>query len=120
MVSPGPMGGARHRLAQLLVACLVAVLAALLVGPPAPGLADDQPAADTVMGTSQGGEPLVVHHLGTGKTRLFILGGQHGGPEANTVELTQWLKAYFQEHPDDIPPGVGVDVLTPANPDGMA
>src|SRR4051812_47115647 len=30
----------------------------------------------TVIGFSQGGLPLVVHHVGTGTKRLFIMGGQ--------------------------------------------
>ncbi len=110
---------ARRRLARSVAVCLVAAVAGLVVGSAA-GLADGQPPADTTIGTSQSGEPLIVRHLGTGATRLFILGGQHGGPEANTVELTEWLLAYFQEHPEAIPQGEGIDLLSPANPDGIA
>lgn len=74
----------------------------------------------TPIGFSQGGLPLVVHHLGEGARRVFVMGGQHGGPEANTVDLTEWLLAYYQQRPHELPAGVGLDLLPLANPDGMA
>jgi hypothetical protein len=77
----------------------------------------DQP--DTVIGTSQGGQLLTVQHLGDGSTRFFIIGGQHGGPEANTVELVAQLESYFEAHADEVPANVTLDLLTVANPDGL-
>jgi hypothetical protein len=76
--------------------------------------------AYTVIGFTQGGLPLVVHHLGGGSTRLFLMGGQHGGPEFNTVNLVRFLIEHFQEHPWEIPESVGLDLLVMANPDGVA
>jgi Zinc carboxypeptidase len=85
---------------------------------PAPAVARAaQP--DTVIGESQSGEPLIVHHLGDGQTRVLILGGQHGGPEVNTVELVTRLESHFEDSPADLPATVGLDVLPVANPDGL-
>jgi hypothetical protein len=76
--------------------------------------------ADTVIGDSQSGEPLTVHHIGDAATRVLILGGQHGGPEANTVQLVIQLEARFDENPAELPPNIGLDILTVANPDGLS
>jgi hypothetical protein len=72
------------------------------------------------IGTSQAGVPLTVHQLGSGAGRVLILGGQHGGPERNTVELVDAILDYFSTTPEALPAGIGLDVLTEANPDGLA
>ncbi|MBV9355805.1 MAG: DnaJ domain-containing protein [Chloroflexi bacterium] len=100
----------------LVIVCALLVGALALLVVPTLALAD-QP--DTVIGTSQGGQALTVQHLGNGSTRFFIIGGQHGGPEANTVELVTQLEAYFEAHPEEIPANVTLDLLTVANPDGL-
>jgi hypothetical protein len=81
--------------------------------------AQEQPAW-TAIGFSQGGLPLVIHHLGQGATRLFLLGGQHGGPEANTTALAQALLEHVRDHPDELPVGLALDVMPLGNPDGTA
>jgi hypothetical protein len=78
-----------------------------------------EPQAQTI-GSSQGGVPLVLYSLGDGATRVLVLGGQHGGPEANTVELAGAILDYFSNNPSELPPGIGLDVLPVANPDGLA
>src|SRR5712671_8224371 len=82
-----------------------------------PALAE--PRASSI-GTSQGGAPLVVYSLGDGPKRVLILGGQHGGPEANTVELVGGLLDYFAQNTAELPSGIELDVLPVANPDGLA
>jgi hypothetical protein len=72
------------------------------------------------IGSSQGGEPLLMYHLGSGAKHVLILGGQHGGPERNTVELTDALLDYFTANLEDIPAGIELDILPRANPDGLA
>ncbi|MDP8922272.1 MAG: twin-arginine translocation signal domain-containing protein [Chloroflexota bacterium] len=72
----------------------------------------------TPIGSSQGGLPLIVYHLGDGPTRVLILGGQHGGPEANTIELAHLLLAHFVENPSELPAELTLDILPDANPDG--
>jgi hypothetical protein len=72
------------------------------------------------IGTSQNGSPLELYALGSGSRRVLVLGGQHGGPEANTVELAGGLLEYFLLNPDELPEGLELDVLLVANPDGLA
>ena len=74
----------------------------------------------TSIGISQDGSPLVLYTLGEGPKRVLILGGQHGGPEANTVELVGGLLEYFAGNPSEVPSGIELDVLPIANPDGLA
>lgn len=89
-----------------------------------PRLASAEPGAPgpnlpySPIGFSQGGLPLVIHHLGLGSRRLFVLGGQHGWPERNTVELAGFILEYFRANPGELPPDVGLDVMVVANPDG--
>jgi protein MpaA len=77
-------------------------------------------APDETIGYSQGGQPLVIQHLGTGQTHVLVLGGQHGGPERNTVQLVEGLFDYFSSNPEQIPSGIELDLLAMANPDGVA
>jgi hypothetical protein len=74
----------------------------------------------SIIGMSQGGTPLILHTLGQGSRRVLILGGQHGGPEANTVELVGGLLDYFDFNPEQLPEGIELNVLIVANPDGLA
>jgi Zinc carboxypeptidase len=106
------IGGSMRR--WLLV--LGCAMACLLLGAAGAGAAGEP--REMVIGASQGGVPLIVYSLGDGSRRVLVLGGQHGGPEANTVRLAEAVLEYFAE--GDLPPGVGLDVLTVANPDGLA
>src|ERR1700730_1543530 len=74
----------------------------------------------TTMGTSQDGSPLILYALGDGPQRVLVLGGQHGGPEANTVELAGGLLEYFADNPEQLPKTIELDILPVANPDGLA
>lgn len=74
----------------------------------------------TPIGFSQAGSPLVMRHLGDASARVLILGGQHGGPEANTIELVERLTAYFVARRDQLPPTLGLDILAVTNPDGAS
>jgi hypothetical protein len=73
----------------------------------------------TILGLSQLGIPLVVYHLGTGARPVFIMSGQHGGPERNTVALGNQLWDYFAANPGEIPAGMRLDFMTEGNPDGL-
>jgi protein MpaA len=73
----------------------------------------------SVIGTSQTGASLVLYQLGSGPKKVLILGGQHGGPEANTVELVDGLLDYFEANPSEIPSAIELDMLPVANPDGL-
>ena len=73
----------------------------------------------TVIGYSQLGIPLVIYHLGQGDRSILIMGGQHGGPEANTVRLANMLWDYFAANPSEIPNNLRLDFFPEANPDGL-
>jgi hypothetical protein len=60
----------------------------------------------------------VLRHFGDAKNRILILGGQHGGPEANTIELVDQLTAFFVANPGEVPKTIGLDILAITNPDG--
>ena len=72
----------------------------------------------TPIGFSQGGQPLVMRHFGDAKNRILILGGQHGGPEANTIRLVEQLTEHFVSTPGEVPGTIGLDILAVTNPDG--
>src|SRR5262245_37194635 len=76
------------------------------------------PSKRTVIGSSQGGQPITVYQLGGDRRRVLVLSGQHGSPEGNAVTLADAILDYFGHHERDIPKGVGLDVITIANPDG--
>lgn len=73
-----------------------------------------------VIGYSQAGAPLMIHRLGEAPRRVFLLGGQHGGPEANTIRLVEQLQAHFEGNTYELPTGVGLDIMPIGNPDGAA
>ena len=73
----------------------------------------------TVIGRSQGGQPITAVHLGTGRRRVLVLGGQHGSPEGNAVTLADAILDYFTHRDGEIPKNVGLDVIAIANPDGF-
>ena len=73
-----------------------------------------------VIGWSQWGLPLVVHHLGNGPIKLFLLGGQHGGPEANTTDLVHLIRDHLLANPGEVPANVTVYMMPEGNPDGLA
>ncbi len=102
------------RATALLVALAVGLLSTVV-----PAVANEE-FPSTVIGFSQRGEPMVVYHLGDGPVRVLVLGGQHGGPERNTAELAQTLLEYFAQLPEELPPGISLDIMPVANPDGVA
>src|SRR5690348_4451854 len=82
-----------------------------------PPVAADVELPWTPIGFTQGGVPLVLRHYGDAKTRVLILGGQHGAPEANTIDLVNQLTEHFVAHPDEVPKSIGLDILAITNPD---
>ncbi|MFQ3567636.1 MAG: M14 family metallopeptidase [Aggregatilineales bacterium] len=72
------------------------------------------------IGYSVEGRPIVARRFGMGERILLIVGGIHGGWEANTVALVEALSEHFTAHPDAILPGISIVVIPVANPDGLA
>lgn len=73
----------------------------------------------SVVGRSVEGRPIVARSFGDGDHLLMLVGGMHGGYEANTVALVDALIAHFDAHPDDVLPGVRLLLVPAANPDGV-
>jgi len=71
-----------------------------------------------VFGRSRGGQPLKMFQIGTGRRIVLLMGGQHGTPEANSVDLADELLHYFLVHPDQVPRNVTLEILSVTNPDG--
>lgn len=73
-----------------------------------------------VIGYSALGRPLNAYRLGAGPIKRAIIGGLHGGYEANTTRLMSATLDYLREHPDMIPPEITLFIVPLANPDGYA
>lgn len=71
------------------------------------------------IGQSVEGRPLLARSFGSGDRLLLLVGGIHGGWEANTVALIDELIDHFTAHPADVLPGVRLVLVPAANPDGV-
>lgn len=97
---------------------MIAAAGALTLGGGARPVAAEDELPWTPIGFSQGGLPLVMRHVGDAQRRVLILGGQHGAPEANTIDLVNQLTAFFVANPSEVPSTIGLDILAVTNPDG--
>ncbi len=107
-----------YRWLALLALALLAPLVAIAGAAPRPA-----PAAvvrDFVLGTSAQGRPIQVVQVGDGPRKLVVVGDTHGGPEANTYQLTLGLSEYFRANPEQVPPSVRLYFIPTINPDGLA
>lgn len=78
-----------------------------------------QDKTQTIIGQSVKGNDIVAYHFGQGETNILLVGGIHGGYEANTVQLQYQLMDYLKENPQDIPDNINVTVIPTLNPDGL-
>lgn len=77
------------------------------------------PGDTTLIGRSAGGRGILARRFGSGGRLLVIVGGIHGGWEANTVTLVNMLIAHYAQNPQDVPSGVALALIPIANPDGL-
>jgi predicted deacylase len=89
----------------------------MIVTPPTP-----VPRATNALyvGPSTGERDILAYRYGDGDNVIMLVGGVHGGWEANTVTLMEELRAHFAANPDDIAPGFSVMIVPALNPDGLA
>ncbi len=73
-----------------------------------------------VIGSSVEGRSIEVFTFGTGETDLLLVGGIHGGYEANTVLFAEALIAELQQNAAVIPESVTLHIIPNLNPDGYA
>lgn len=72
------------------------------------------------LGQSAEGRELWAWRFGDGPHRIVLVGGIHGGYEANTARLAELIVRHFRLHPPDVLPGIQLVVIPAANPDGLA
>jgi hypothetical protein len=78
------------------------------------------PGQRSVIGRTSEGRDIEMFSVGTGVYKVLIVGGIHGGYEANSVELVKEMLRAFSEHPEWIPDSVTLAFVPDENPDGMA
>lgn len=61
-----------------------------------------------------------AYQFGDGPRTIVLVGGIHGGYEANTVLLAEKLVDHFRANPADVLPGIRLVIIPVANPDGLA
>jgi hypothetical protein len=71
------------------------------------------------LGLSVEGREIWAWQFGDGPYTIVLVGGIHGGFEANTVVLSEELVDNFRRNPADILPGVRLVIIPAANPDGL-
>jgi zinc carboxypeptidase len=71
------------------------------------------------IGQSVEGRDLTVWQFGDGGKTIILVGGIHGGYEANTVWLSNLLIQHFQTNPAAVLPGIRLVIMPLANPDGI-
>lgn len=72
------------------------------------------------IGESVLGQPIEAYRFGSGATGIVLVGGIHGGSEANTVRLAMEFITLFQRSADLIPSAVSLYIIPNMNPDGYA
>lgn len=72
-----------------------------------------------VFGASAGGQGLTARRIGQGDIVLMLVGGIHGGAEANTIVLVEELINHFAINPGAVLPGITLVLIPSLNPDGV-
>jgi len=70
------------------------------------------------LGQSVEGRTIWAWQFGEGERTIVLVGGIHGGYEANTVLLSEMLVEHFRRSPEDVLPGIRLVIVPSANPDG--
>jgi serine/threonine protein kinase len=73
--------------------------------------------AEGSIGASAGGRPITVYRFGEGPLVVTLVGGIHAGFAPAGVNVVERALAHFQDHPEEIPPGVALHFILNANPD---
>lgn len=72
------------------------------------------------LGQSVQGHPIWAWRFGDGPHRIVLVGGIHGGYEANSTLLAKQLIGHLLANPADALPGIQLVIIPAANPDGLA
>lgn len=71
-------------------------------------------------GRSVQGRDLVGRRIGAGNRVILLVGGIHGGWEANTIALVEAMAAHYSTTPGALLPGITLVLVPSLNPDGAA
>ncbi|MDX2160937.1 MAG: M14 family metallopeptidase [bacterium] len=72
-----------------------------------------------IIGESVEGRAITAQRFGMGDRVILLVGGIHGGWEANTVTLIEQLSAHFAQNPDAVRPEIAFVLIPVVNPDGL-
>jgi hypothetical protein len=104
-----------RRLTLPLIACVVC----LTLFSSVMARAQTQPATIIEIGRTVQGRPIVAHRFGDGPVKRALVGGIHGGYEANTVRLMSETIDYLGANPGEIPEHMTLYVVPAMNVDGF-
>lgn len=76
-------------------------------------------AQEQVIGRSVEDRPISVEVVGDGPVDVIIVGGIHGGYEANSIALARRFTQYYQDDPTRLPERFTLHVIDNMNPDGL-
>lgn len=108
-----------QRLNQWYARALLLIVALACFFLPRPSQAQDT-SQTIIIGTSGQGRPISAMRFGDGPLKVVVVGDTHGGPEANTFNLTNMLIEHFAANPAEVPAGVRLYLIPTINPDGLA
>lgn len=109
-----------RRLCRCLLLLVLPGLLCIALLPAAQAVQAEPRIRNMLIGMSRQGRPITAVQIGSGERKLVIVGDAHGGPEANTYQLTLQLIDYFRAHPEEVPPTVRLYLIPTINPDGLA
>ena len=72
-----------------------------------------------MIGRSVEGRPISVYTVGSGAEDILMVGGIHGGYEANSIALAREFVRYYRANPDHLPDQFRLHVIDNMNPDGL-
>jgi murein tripeptide amidase MpaA len=78
-----------------------------------------QTRGEEVIGRSVEGREITVRRIGNGEQAVLIVGGIHGGYEANSIVLSRRILEHFQQNPDELGSSFTLHVVDNMNPDGL-
>ena len=76
-------------------------------------------AQERVIGRSVEDRPITVEVIGNGPVDVIIVGGIHGGYEANSIALARRFAQYYRDSPARLPERFTLHVIDNMNPDGL-
>ncbi|MFN2312197.1 MAG: M14 family metallopeptidase [Spirochaetia bacterium] len=98
---------------QIIPVLIFALFSAALLQP---AIAAGQ---EQIIGRSVEGRPIRAHVIGDGPVDVIIVGGIHGGYEANSIAIARRFLAHYGDDPQRLPERFTLHVIDNMNPDGL-